>query len=189
MVAGGCGHSATAIVPGHPPPLMSTMGHVDRVTPEMCMAEKDIEDDILTRTIGDASGALTGLRGVKDGARWAARRLKIVAHEEMLILDLPLSAVAESVKAALPVMKHPLLPDQPVAVNEQHAVSWIAGGGIGRLNPVLITVSLASEPYGTTLKVRGVAKEGIIQQRSAQKLVDRLTGLICDLFDIYDVIG
>lgn len=152
------------------------------------MAEKDIEHDVLVRAIGDAIGALAGFRGAGYGGRRAARRLKTVAHEEMLILDLPLSAVAERIKAALPVMRYPVLPGQPVTVNQQHSIRWIAGSGIGRLNPVLITVSLASEPYGTTIKIRGVAKQGIIQQRSVRNLVDRLTGLICDLFDVYDVV-
>jgi hypothetical protein len=156
---------------------------------EMGMVENDNEDDILARAIGDVAVAVTGRRGVRCGGWWAARRLKTVAHEEMLILDLPLSAAAEPVHAALAATKHPLLSGQPATVDDPHRVRWIiADGGTGKLNPVLITVSLTSEAYGTALKIRGAAKEGIIKQRSAQKSVDRLMGLLTDLYHIHDII-
>jgi hypothetical protein len=106
----------------------------------------------------------------------------------VLILDMPLSAAAEPVHAALAATKHPLLSGQPAAVDDQHGIRWIAGSGIGTLNPVLITVSLTSEGYGTAIKIRGAAKEGIIKQRSAQKFVDWLMGLLTDLVDPYDII-
>jgi hypothetical protein len=68
-------------------------------------------------------------------------------------------------------------------------IRWVAGGGsFGELNPVVITVSLTSETYGTAIKIRGVAKEGIIKQRSARKSVDRLMGLLTDLVDLYDIV-
>jgi hypothetical protein len=125
---------------------------------------------------------------VRDIAGLRSVRRKPVAYEEVLILDMPLSAAAEPVHAALAAMKHPLLSGQPATVDDQHGIRWIAGGGIGKLNPVLSTVSLTSEAYGTAIKIRGTAKEGIIQQRSAQKSVDRLMGLLTDLVDIYDII-
>jgi hypothetical protein len=163
----------------------------------------DNEDEILVRAIGDV--------GASRRARWAARRLKTVAHEEEIIVDLPAIAVAATVHAALTSMKYPLLPGQlatfadqyklrwiefdnigklsPVATfAEQYKVRWIDVGGIGKLNPVLITVSVMSEAYGTALRIRGAAKEGITEQRSAQKSVDRLTGILCDLFDKWEII-
>jgi len=153
------------------------------------LIENDNEDDVLARAIGEVGAAVTGRRGVRCGGRWGARHLKTVAHEEVLILDMPLSAAAEPVHAALAAMKHPLLPDQPTTVDDQHVIRWIAGGGsFGKLNPVLITVSLTSEPYGTAIKIRGVAKEGIIKQRSARESVDRLMGLLTDLVDPYDIV-
>ena len=152
------------------------------------MVENDDEDDILARAIGDVGAAVTGRCGAGRGGRWAARRLKTVAHEEVLILDMPLSAATEPVHAALAAMKHPLLSDQPAMADDQHGIRWIAGGGIGKLNPVLITVSLTSEAHGTAIKIRGAAKEGIIKQRSAQQSVDRLMGLLTDLVDVYDII-
>lgn len=153
----------------------------------MSIAEENLESDILTRAMGDVAGATSPFLSPGFGARWAARRLKTVAHEELLILDVPLSAAAERVNAGLPVRKHPLLSDQYLTV-EPHAVRWICGGGRFKLDPVVVTVSLASAPYGTTLKVRGAAKEGTPRRRTAFWLVDELIGLISDFFEGWEVI-
>jgi hypothetical protein len=158
----------------------------------MGMVEDDDEDDILARAIGDVGVAVTGRRSVRYGWRWAARCLKTIAHEEELILDVPLSAAVEPIHAVLAATKHPLLSGQPVTVNDQHGIRWITGGSSGKLNPVLITVSLTSEAYGTSLKIRGAAKEGIVKQRSVAESVDRIMGMLTDHFgkwDIIDVIG
>jgi hypothetical protein len=140
----------------------------------------DDEDEILARAIGDISAS--------RGARWAARRLKTVAHEEEIIVDLPAIAVAAKVHAGLTAMKYPLLPGQLTTIDDQYKVRWVDGGGIGKLDPVLITVRVVNEAYGTAIRIRGAAKEGIIDQRSAQKRVDPLTGILCDLFDKWEII-
>lgn len=140
----------------------------------------DDEDEVLARVMGDLSAS--------RGALWAARRIKTVAHEEEIIVDLPAIAVAAKVHAGLMAMKYPLLPGKLTTIDDQYMVRWVDGSGIGRLNPVLITVRVVSESYGTALRIRGAAKEGIICQRSAQTRVDPLTGKLCDLFDKWEVI-
>lgn len=152
------------------------------------MVEYDDEDDILARAVGDVGFAVTGRRAVKRGVTWAARRLTNVRHEEVLILDMSPSAAAEAVRAALAATKEPVLSHRPAIVDDRHRIGWFVGGGVGKLNPVLITVSLTREEYGTVLKIRGAAKEGIINRRSARKAVDGVVGVLVDLVGIYEVV-
>lgn len=155
-----------------------------RESAETNRAERDggrgDEDDILARALAGISAS--------HAARWAARRIRTVAHQEEIIVDLPAIAVAAKVHAGLTSMRYPLLPGKLTTADGQYRVRWVDGGGVGRLNPVLITVTIVSEAYGTVLRIRGAAKEGIVSQRSAQKRVDPLTGELADLFDKWEVI-
>lgn len=135
------------------------------------MVEHNNEDDILARAIRDVGTVVSHV------AEW-----ETVVYETEFILDMPPGAAAELVHAVLPAMKHPLLSEQPVTVDE-HGISWIAGDGIG-MNPVLITVSVSSETYGTALEIRGTARG----ERSAMLSVDAICGLLSDHFGKWDVI-
>lgn len=143
-------------------------------------AERGDEDDILARAFAGISASYA--------ARWAARRIRTVAHQEEIIVDLPAIAVAAKVHAGLTSMRYPLLPGKLTTADGQYRVRWVDGGGVGGLNPVLITVTVVGEAYGTAVRIRGAAKEGIVSQRSAQKRVDPLTGELADLFDKWEVI-
>ena len=142
-------------------------------------AENDSEGNILARAIGELGIAVTG---------------ETVAWEEALTVDTSLSAPAERVHAVAAVTRHPLLPGLPATPDDQHEISWIAGGG--ELSPVLITVTLTSEGHRTVsgdltvITIRGVAKEErtIKPWSAARTAVDMLMDILGDLFDEYDIV-
>jgi hypothetical protein len=81
-----------------------------------------------------------------------------------------------------------LLSHGPAIVDDRHRIRWFVGGGVGKLNPVLITVGVTREAYGAVVNVRGAAKEGIVNRRSARKAVDGVMGALVDLVGIYEVV-
>lgn len=51
----------------------------------------------------------------------------------------------------------------------------IVGAGAMNLNPAVVTVTMVpTDGGGTSVHLRGVAKEGLIKQRAGQEAVERL---------------
>jgi hypothetical protein len=144
------------------------------------------EDEILVRALGEvgaAGGALGapmgGGFGGRLGSRFTARFLKTVSQEAELTLHLPLSAAAERVQDVLTAMQHPIIQDSLESMTGQNKITAIAGGGIGNLNPVVITVKLTAHGgRSTAVKIRTAAKEGLIRQRSAEKAMKKFVGML-----------
>ncbi|MFF7675357.1 hypothetical protein [Actinacidiphila glaucinigra] len=135
------------------------------------------EDELLASALGTV-GASTGGRGGQRGASFASRFLKTVAHEIGMTLPLPLEAATERLTTILAQLGQ-VLDRPPQSSTGQRQIRAIAVGGAGGLNPVVITVDLGPNGVGeTSLTLRAAAKEGIIKQRSAEKMtkliVDRL---------------
>ena len=135
------------------------------------------EDELLASALGTV-GASTGGRGAQRGASFASRFLKTVAHEVGMTLPLSLEAATERLTTIFAELGRVLdQPPQPGAGRRR--IRAVAGGGAGGLNPVVITVDLEPGAVGgTSIALRAEAKEGIIKQRSAEKMtkmiVDRL---------------
>jgi hypothetical protein len=58
-------------------------------------------------------------------------------------------------------------------------VRGIVRAGIANLNPAVVTVTMMStSDSGTSVQIRGAAKEGLIKQRAGQKAAERLAALL-----------
>ena len=58
----------------------------------------------------------------------------------------------------------------------------LVGGGTAGLNPALVFVDARPDrDFSSLVTVRAVAKEGLVKQQTAQRVVQRLTGLFQDV--------
>ncbi|MCX5262293.1 hypothetical protein OOK27_50670 [Streptomyces canus] len=137
----------------------------------------DDEDQLLAAALG-AVGAKGGGAGGRRGATFAAKRLKKNVHEIDLILVMSVDAAAGHAVGILAQAGRVLEAEDTQPTGER-VVRAIVGGGLGNMNPVLITVSLTSDgPERTTVSVRGAAKEGLIKQRAGEKTAKHIAELL-----------
>jgi hypothetical protein len=127
-------------------------------------AVMDDEDEILAAELGKLGGR---------GAAATGRRLRKDAHEiEMTMAEPPddvLIRVVSLIASGGQVVAQ-TGPDDGKAI-----VRGIVGAGAMNLNPAVITVTIsAASAGGTTVHIRGAAKEGLIKQRAGQKAAERL---------------
>ena len=59
-------------------------------------------------------------------------------------------------------------------------VVGIVGAGAGNLNPAVVTVTIRAAGQGSTLVVRGAAKEGLIKQHAGGKAARRVAEALAD---------
>lgn len=138
----------------------------------------DDEDQILTSALG-AVGAIGGGAGGRRGATFTAKRLKKNVHVIDVTLSMPLSAAVDHVAGVLARAGDLLEAEGAQPPATERVVRAIVGGGLGNMNPVLITVGLAdSGPEHTRVSVRGAAKEGLIKQRAGEKTAKRIVELL-----------
>ena len=82
-------------------------------------------------------------------------------------VDLPPSEAAEIVERGLAQIGSPIACDAPEL---QDARCVVVGSGYMRLNPAIVCVWITSNAAGgSSLLVRGAAKEGLIKQRGGQQ--------------------
>ncbi|MGH3339270.1 MAG: hypothetical protein ACRDPL_10615, partial [Propionibacteriaceae bacterium] len=59
--------------------------------------------------------------------------------------------------------------------DEKHELRTVVGSGALNLNPAVVTLQLrATTSASTTIRVRGVAKEGLIRQRAGREAAERV---------------
>ena len=108
------------------------------------------------------------------GAGWVARLLPANVGERTLRLG---SSSEETRKAVEAVLK-----DRGRVISETvgdpGSVSAIIGSGRMRLNPALVTVSVIETPAGAEVRIRGVAKEGLIKQRGGEQVAAEVADAI-----------
>ena len=134
--------------------------------------DEEVESRILSREIGRFAGPIMGI-----GARWAARRLPNVASERYFRTAV---SVHELLAASSVVLRdlETVHVELPPMGKEADLVS-VVGSGIKNMNPTLIRVSIAEASPGSSLRVRAIAKEGAIHQRSAELAVERFMNELC----------
>ncbi len=127
-------------------------------------------------TLIDHVGAVAeGVGGGGRAARFVARRLRKDVLEIRLGTDLaPEAATA----LAQQVLEGCGLPLATVAVPGGHAVRGVMATGFAGANPAVATLTVTpADDGGSTVLVRGAAKEGLIKQhggrRAAEELVSR----------------
>ena len=119
---------------------------------------------------GRLAGGLRGASGGRLGARLAARLLPADVHEIELVLVLPSDEALARARSVLFSLGEPV--DE---FADTHELCTVVGSGSPNLNPAAVTLQLvATTPASTTLRVRGVAKEGLIRQRAGRKAAERV---------------
>jgi hypothetical protein len=138
------------------------------------------EEEILVNRLGRLgwrsgrlTGGLSGARGGRLGARFAARLLPEDVHEIELILALPPDEALALAGWVLCSVGEPV--DETRFAEDRHELRAVVGSGALNLNPALVTLQLvATTSASTTIRVRGVAKEGLIRQRAGRKAAERV---------------
>ncbi|MCX5397741.1 hypothetical protein [Streptomyces sp. NBC_00102] len=143
------------------------------------------EDADETRMLVDeltASAAATGANSRLTGfllTKVTSKLMKKNVEETGLVVPLPFDEAVRRVtdvleEAGQSVEAHPLVPGA-----DRRTIRVLAHGGIGGLNPVVVTASLTRGPGSRTeVGLRAAAMEGLVKQRTAEEMADRLAALL-----------
>ncbi len=142
------------------------------------------EEKILVNRLGRLgwrSGRLTGgLRaasGGRLGARLAARLLPEEVHEILLVLALPPDEALALARRVLASLGEPA--DETLLADDMHELRAVVGSGALNLNPTVVTLQLlATTSASTTIRVRAVAKAGLIRQRAGRMAAERVAAIL-----------
>jgi hypothetical protein len=140
----------------------------------------DEEEEILVNRLGRLgwrsgrfAGGLWAASGGRLGARFAARLLPEDVHEMLLVLALPPDEALARARRVLASLGEPA--DETRLADDKHELRAVVGAGALNLNPAVVTLQLlATTMESTTIRVRGVAKEGLIRQRAGRKAAERV---------------
>jgi hypothetical protein len=140
----------------------------------------DEEEEILVNRLGRLgwrsgrfAGGLWAASGGRLGARFAARLLPEDVHEMLLVLALPPDEALARARRVLASLGEPA--DKTRLADDKHELRAVVGAGALNLNPAVVTLQLlATTMESTTIRVRGVAKEGLIRQRAGRKAAERV---------------
>jgi hypothetical protein len=142
------------------------------------------EEEILVDRLGRLAwrsvrpiGGLSSASGGRAGARLAARLLPKDVHEIELVLALPPDEALTLAGSVLASLGAPV--DETRLADDKHELRAVLGSGALNLNPALVTLQLvATTSTSTTVKVRGIAKEGLIPQRAGRKAAERVAAAL-----------
>jgi hypothetical protein len=142
------------------------------------------EEEILTDRLGRLAwrsgrliGGLSSAVGGRLGARLAARLLPENVHEIELVLRLPPDETLALARRVVASLGEPV--DATRLADDKYELRTVVGSGALNFNPAVVTVQLvATTPGSTTVRVRGVAKEGLIPQRAGRKAAERVTACL-----------
>ena len=142
------------------------------------------EEEILADRLGRLAwrtgrliGGLSSATGGRLGARLAARLLPENVHEIVLVLPLPRDEALALAQWILASLGEPV--DETRLSDAKYELRAVVGSGALNLNPAVVTLQLvASTPASTTIRVRGVAKEGLIPQRAGRKAAERVSACL-----------
>ena len=142
------------------------------------------EEEILTDRLGRLAwrsgrliGGLSSAVGGRLGARLAARLLPENVHEIELVLLLPPDQALALARWVVASLGEPV--EATRLADDKYELRTVVGSGALNFNPAVVTVQLvATTPGSTTVRVRGVAKEGLIPQRAGRKAAERVTACL-----------
>jgi hypothetical protein len=142
--------------------------------------EEEIIVDRLGRLAWHSGRLIGGLRsgsGGRLGARLAARLLLENVHEIELVIALPPDDALTLAASVLASLGEPV--DETRLADNKHELRAVVGSGVLDLNPAVVTLQLvATTPATTTIRVRGVAKEGLIPQRAGREAAERVSAAL-----------
>lgn len=116
----------------------------------------------------DEDELLAGALGVA-----ASRHLKKNVLEVDLTLAMPPAAAAARARQILGELGRVLDSSGEGGVGGWQ-VAGVVAAGVGNLNPAVVTVTIKAAGDGSTLVVRGAAKEGLIKQRAGESAARRV---------------
>jgi hypothetical protein len=123
----------------------------------------------------DGLGRLGGRAGGGWGARFAARFLADDVHEIDVVVDLPAAQAVTLLRQILVDLQDPDVP----AGREGSDLQIVMGSGAFNLNPAVITVTVEpNDLAGSTVHIRGVAKEGLIKQHAGRTAANRVAAAL-----------
>jgi hypothetical protein len=142
------------------------------------------EEEILVDRLGRLAwrtgrliDGLSSATGGRLGARLAARLLPENVHEIEFVLPLPPDEALALARWVLASLGEPV--DGTRVADNKYELRTVVGSGAVNLNPAVVTLQLvASTPISTTIRVRGVAKEGLIPQRAGRKAAERVSACL-----------
>lgn len=134
------------------------------------------EDQILADELA-ALGAMSGGSGRLTGL--VAKLMKKNVHEIDLAIPLPFDDAVQRVVSVLggagPTVGAMRVGDG----RDQEMIRVVAGGGVGGLNPVVVTVLVTKGTENSSaVRLRAAAKEGLVKQRAGEKTATRLAALL-----------
>ncbi|MGW4675378.1 hypothetical protein [Streptomyces sp. NPDC004324] len=131
------------------------------------------------RLLEEALGAIAG-QG-RRGAKFAARFLKHDVHEIELRLPVGFDLAIERVRGSLAESTGATDPSLLRDGADLVALRVLAGAGFAAMNPVVVTVTVTrAEPDSTGIRVRAVAKEGLIKQHAGERTAQRVASALED---------
>ncbi|QWB27164.1 hypothetical protein KJK29_33735 [Streptomyces koelreuteriae] len=129
------------------------------------------EDRILADELA-ALGAVGGGSGLL--VRVVAKLMRKDVHEIDLLVPLPFDDAVERVSGVLNGAGR-AVETLSVGSGEDETIRVVARGGVGGLNPVVVTARvLKANEASSEVWLRAAAKEGLIRQRAGQKTAVRL---------------
>ncbi|MDO8962077.1 MAG: hypothetical protein Q7V02_08245 [Methylophilus sp.] len=120
----------------------------------------NLESKILARELGRLGGFASS---------WVAHLLPNVSFKTSIEITAPVAKVRSTVASLVRAGRTD--PDLP-------ELSIITGSGYMNLNPTIVTFSVTPTDSGTCVSIHAVAKEGLIRQKSAKKVVERMINLL-----------
>lgn len=125
---------------------------------------------------GGHGGAADGLAGGRGAIR-AARRLRTDVHE--IEIDSPASADEARARVTALIRATGRLIGQADSEDGAVVICGVVGAGAMNMNPAVLTITVSPDGgHGTTVHVRGAAKEGLIKQHAGEKAARRFAFLL-----------
>ena len=172
----GCGNPIQNAVPK--PAITPALGK----TTKNLLLEKEIgqlggkADSIAETSGGMIMGAVCDALGARLGAEWMAKRLKSSEHTDSVVYDSSLSNAVANARIVLSNI------GKIVDMEIDHAAPFLAatvGSGFLNMNPAIVCLEFISlDETRTKIVISATAKEGLIKQKTAEKVVAKIKGLL-----------
>ena len=136
------------------------------------------QDDMLARElgkVGSLGGAISGgAAGGSLGASLAARLLPSEQYQQQVSISRDVATTLAQLASFL-ANEGRVASGSETGTSRYPKISGVLGSGFLKMNPTLVHVEVIGVENGSCLLlVSGIAKEGLIKQRSAQKAVSRI---------------
>ena len=128
---------------------------------------------------GGLLSSLGGALGGYAGPKWMASRLRTIEYKESMELSCPPEKAIKNATSVLVTMPHFI---EWLHDADQSAVPFLAalvGSGFGGMNPTVVCLEFIPIDDGNTnVHIAAKAKEGLINQKSAEKAVKNIRKLL-----------